>query len=117
MQQDLKKCTVLTEKQARSLENNFPNFEDLELMSRLFDVFSDVGRMKILCALSICDMCVSDLCSILKENQTTISHRLAVLKNFGVVRSEREGKIIVYKIKNKRIFNLFLEAVETIQEN
>ena len=116
MQQSLKTCTVLSEKQSKTLEKHVPSHADLIPIARLFSALSDPNRVRIVCALSICNMCVSDLSAHLNVNQTTLSHQLAILKERDVLECERDGKIVVYKIKNKKIFDLFLEAVCTIEE-
>ena len=49
---------------------------------------------------------------IIGVNQTTVSHQLRLLRNLGVVRSERDGKIIYYSIKNEIINEIMLKGVE-----
>ncbi len=68
-----------------------------------FQVFSDLTRIKMLSALSICEMCVTDLARILNLNQTTTSHQLKILRDAGFVGQRREGKLIYYRIVNRYI--------------
>ncbi len=68
-----------------------------------FQVFSDLTRIKMLSALSICEMCVTDLTRILGLNQTTASHQLKILRDAGFVGQRREGKLVYYRIVNKYI--------------
>lgn len=76
-----------------------------------FSVFSDVTRMKIISALSISEMCVTDISEILDINQTTVSHQLKVLKNAGVVGFRREGKTIFYFLSTAVVSDVMLSGV------
>lgn len=50
--------------------------------------------MKIISALTITEMCVTDISEILGINQTTVSHQLKIMRQAGVVGFRREGKIL-----------------------
>ena len=77
-----------------------------------FTAFSDFTRLKILSALSISEMCVTDLSMLLAINQTTVSHQLRLLKNLGAVVSRREGKVIYYALKDELVSDVLLKGVE-----
>ncbi len=89
-----------------------PEGELLDDLTDLFSVFSDKTRLRIVCALAMSRACVTDLSSVLGINQTTVSHQLRLLRNLGVVRCERDGKIIYYSIKNEIINEIMLKGVE-----
>jgi len=76
-------------------------------LADFFAVFSDATRVKILSSLLITEMCVSDLCLMLGEKQSTVSHQLAFLRSLRMVRPRRDGKIIYYSISNKYVVKLF----------
>ena len=48
-------------------------------------------------------MCVGDISTLLKLNQTTVSHQLKILKSQNIVTAVRTGKIITYGLTNKLI--------------
>ena len=89
-----------------------PEGELLDDLTDLFSVFSDKTRLRIVCALAMSRTSVTDLSGVLGINQTTVSHQLRLLRNLGVVRSERDGKIIYYSIKNEIINEIMLKGVE-----
>ena len=89
-----------------------PTKEMLAELVSFFAIFSDVTRLRILSALAISEMCVTDLSSILMINQTTVSHQLRLLKNLGAVQMRRQGKIIFYSLKNELINDVLLKGVE-----
>ena len=98
--------------------NNFmPNGEKLEDIANFFQNFSDSTRLKIISALSISDLCVNDLSTVLNINQTTVSHQLKTLKNQKIVTYTRDGKIIKYKLQNKFINELMNYAIDSLKEN
>ena len=78
----------------------------------LFSVFSDYTRVKILTALAISELCVTDLSRILQINQTTVSHQLRFLKSAGMVKSLRQGKIVFYSLTNDAINDVILKGIE-----
>lgn len=78
----------------------------------LFSVFADYTRIKILSALAISELCVTDLSRILDLNQTTVSHQLRFLKSAGIVRCCRQGKVIFYSLTNDSINDVLLKGIE-----
>lgn len=81
-------------------------------IARFFGLFADSSRIKLLSALAIAPLCVTDLANILKMNQTTVSHQLRILRDLDVVSCERQGKILKYKITNPKINEILLIGVE-----
>ena len=84
-------------------------------LADFFSMFSDGTRIKILSALAVSEMCVSDLSKILNINQTTISHQLKLLKSTGTVKFRRDGKVIYYSISSKMVNDCLLSGVDYLQ--
>ncbi len=89
-----------------------PRNATLHALSEFFSACSDVTRTKIICALAISEMCVTDLSRILEINQTTCSHQLRLLRAADIVKQRRDGKIIYYSLKNRKIEDVLLAGVE-----
>lgn len=89
-----------------------PETNILQQLANTFSVFADPTRLKILSALSLCDMCVTDMSTYLNINQTTLSHQLKFLKSFNAVEFRREGKVIIYKIKYNKINEIMSKGVD-----
>ena len=77
-----------------------------------FSIFADATRVRILSALAITEMCVTDISRVLNINQTTVSHQLRFLKNVGIVKAARLGKVIFYSLKNDTVNDVLLKGVE-----
>ena len=89
-----------------------PRNATLHSLAEVFSACSDATRTKIICALCISEMCVSDLARILSLNQTTCSHQLRLLRAADIVKQRREGKVIFYSLKNRKIENVLLAGVD-----
>lgn len=104
---------TMLDKRTFSLLNDYSLSEDvLNELVGFFTIFSDRTRLKIVSALAISEMCVSDLSNVLKVNQTTLSHQLRLLKNLDAVVSRREGKVIFYSLKDELLSDVMLKGVE-----
>ena len=104
---------LLLDKRTQGLiEDYVPQGEILDGVVCFFSVFSDNTRIKILSALAISELCVTDLSRILQINQTTVSHQLRFLKSAGMVRSCRQGKIVFYQLADDAINDIILKGIE-----
>lgn len=104
---------LLLDKRTQGLIQDYvPRGEILEGVVCFFSVFADYTRVKILSALAISEMCVTDLSRILEVNQTTLSHQLRFLKSAGIVKSMRYGKIVLYSLADDSINDVLLKGIE-----
>ena len=105
--------TLLLDRRTKDMvEDYVPDGELLSSLVRFFSIFSDGTRLRILSALAITEMCVTDISRVLGINQTTVSHQLRFLKDVGLVKSERHGKIIFYVISGEIVNDVLLKGVE-----
>lgn len=105
--------TLLLDGRTQSLiESYVPEGEILEGLVGFFSVFADHTRIRILSALAITELCVTDISLVLGMNQTTVSHQLRFLKNIGIVKSSRVGKVIFYSLSNETVNDVLLKGVE-----
>ncbi len=86
--------------------------ERLNEQAEFFKALGHPVRLKILKVLAkSSSQCVKNLGEILKISQPSISQHLAILRNRGIVGFKREGSLICYYIKDKRVYKI-LECVE-----
>lgn len=96
------------------LKQYMPNKNDLKNMCTFFYAFSDDTRLKIIILLMLKPLCVGEISALLQINQTTISHQLKILKSLNIVSCDRNGKNIIYFIKNSNIESVLNATVECI---
>ena len=105
--------TMLLDRRTKELAKEYvPDGDVRDSIVCFFSIFADPTRVKMLSALAISEMCVTDLSRVLEINQTTISHQLRLLKNLGIVKSDRQGKIIFYSLVNDTVNDVMLKGVE-----
>ena len=110
-------CALMLDKKTFDMVGEYmPEAELLDDMVDFFSLFSDKTRLKILCALSISEMCVTDLSLTIKVNQTTISHQLRLMRSVGAVRVRREGKIIYYGIRDELINDVIFKGIDFLSK-
>lgn len=98
----------------RAVGKNMPDPVALYELADLFKLFGDSTRIGILWALSESEMCVCDLCALLKMKQPAVSHQLKNLKQSRVVKARRDGKIVYYSLEDehiRRLLNLGMKHV------
>ncbi len=96
---------------ATQLKEYIPTEKSLFDMASLFSVLSDPTRLKIISALSLSSLTVTEITETLSLNQTTVSHQLKTLKDNGYVIAERNGKNIRYALKDENINDILLSSV------
>jgi ArsR family transcriptional regulator len=105
------------EETIHSVKQNMPDMVALSDLADLFKLFGDGTRLGILWALSESEMCVCDLCALLKMKQPAVSHQLKNLKQSRVVKSRRDGKIVYYSLEDEHIRRLLNLGMEHTQES
>jgi ArsR family transcriptional regulator, zinc-responsive transcriptional repressor len=69
-------------------------------------------RIAIVLQLRTSPRCVHELVDALAVTQPLISQHLRVLKSAGVVRGERRGREVVYRLVDHHLAHIVLDAVE-----
>jgi ArsR family transcriptional regulator len=100
----------------RSVQQKLPDQVALYELADLFKLFGDSTRISILWALGESEMCVCDLCALLKMKQPAVSHQLKNLKQARIVKARREGKVIFYSLDDEHIRDLLNFGMDHIQE-
>lgn len=90
--------------------------KQLNELAFFFKVFGDETRLRIINALSICSMCVSDIAWSLNMSQSSISHQLKSLRAMNLVQTEKNGKVVYYKLSDNHILDIFDKGYEHISE-
>ena len=70
----------------------------VERLSRTFRALGDPTRSKMVYALSLEELCVSELAEVLGASLSAVSHQLRILRDLEIVRVRRSGKSQVYAL-------------------
>jgi len=98
------------------VRRKMPPEEPVYDIADLFKVFGDSTRARVICALTISEMCVCDIAALLSMSSSAISHQLRILKQAGIVKNRRDGKVVYYKLADDHIRLLFTVAMEHVTE-
>ena len=90
--------------------------EIYNLHAEICKVFSNPIRLEILNLLRDRKMSVTELINKSKLSQANISQHLSIMKSKGIVVSERDGKMIYYKLSNPKIIKAFDIIKEVLTE-
>ncbi len=98
------------------VQRNIANVSDktLEKAAQLFKALADPERLKLLTILSEGEACVSELAT--KEQMSTVSQRLKILRMENLVSKKRQGKHIIYRLTDHHVFELVENAVAHAKE-
>jgi DNA-binding transcriptional ArsR family regulator len=86
--------------------------DDLKKLQLIFQTLSDYNRLGIIKFICERESSVGEIVKATNLSQPLISHHLRVLKENGILETNRKGPFIFYYIRDKKILdaiNLFLE--------
>lgn len=85
-------------------------------VSEIFKVLADSTRIKILNALEISELCVTDICTCVDMNKSAVSHQLRILRQAKLVKARRNGKEIFYSLDDEHVSQIFECAIDHVSE-
>lgn len=91
--------------------------EETFRLAEVFKVLGDPTRIKIIYALSKCDMCVCDIAVTLGMTQSAISHQLRLLRGLRLVKYWKKGKSVFYSLDDDHILQLFNQGMEHVKHS
>ena len=101
MSQDICHVNVIHADRLAKARQRLPEGKKVADLAAVFKLLGDRGRLNIVLALNVCEMCVCDLAALLNATPSAISHQLRLLRTAGLVEARREGKIVYYNLAAK----------------
>lgn len=78
--------------------------ENITEAANMFKALSDETRLKIAYALLLEDeLCVCDVAHIIGASVATASHHLRLMKQLGLAKSRKEGKLVFYSLDDDHV--------------
>ena len=94
------------------IENDVLSVERAQVLAETFGVLGDPTRVRIVHALSLAELCTSDLASVVGMSESAVSHQLRTLRQLHVVKSRRDGKLVFYSLNDHHVRSLFQQGLE-----
>ncbi|KMK76281.1 MULTISPECIES: ArsR/SmtB family transcription factor [Alkalihalobacillus] len=88
------------------------NKESFYPVASIFKALADETRLKI--AFSLLqenELCVCDVANIINATTATTSHHLRLLRNLGIAKSRKEGKLVFYSLDDEHVKMLIKTAM------
>ena len=81
-----------------------------------FKILGDATRVRMVHALSLAELCTSDLAALLGISEPTASHHLRTLRQMRLVRFRREGRAVYYVLDDEHIRRLVDDSLKHVME-
>ncbi|MBW1606591.1 MAG: helix-turn-helix transcriptional regulator [Deltaproteobacteria bacterium] len=107
---------ILHMAQVKRAVDNVPDPDILQSMTDIFKALSDPSRLKIVTALSACELCVCDLAAVCGASESAVSHQLRILRNLKIVRFRRKGKSVFYRLDDDHVKSLISQSLQHVKE-
>ncbi|MCC2249563.1 MAG: ArsR/SmtB family transcription factor [Bacillota bacterium] len=94
-----------------------PKINKVEGVEQIFKALADATRLKIAYALTLeKELCVCDVAHIIGCTKATASHHLRLLRNMGLAKYRKEGKLVFYSLEDEHIHQLVTIAIVHAKE-
>ncbi len=90
-----------------------PPGKNLIGVNKFLKIISEENRLQILYLLREGEKCVCEIYEALKITQNLASHHLKVLKDFGLIKSRKEGRKIIY-FTDKKVINKYINLINKL---
>lgn len=98
-EEELGRCDVpvVDEERVREVRRRLVSLDVVEQMAAVFKVLGDPSRCRLAAAIiEAGELCVCDLAATVAMSESNVSHHLRVLRDHGLVRARRAGKMVFY---------------------
>ena len=114
MEQQFCDVPIIHEEAVSNVTKAMPDLNDVLI---IFKALADETRLKVAYALTIeSSLCVCDVAAILQSSNATASHHLRYLKQRGLAKSERQGKLVFYSLQDEHVYKIIQLAYEHSKE-
>lgn len=96
---------------------NLPSDSETLASVEIFKAFGNETRYKILYLLFENRMTVNEITEAIGLTQSAVSHQLKILRQTGLVSSERVGQFVYYTLADEHIIMIFKQVKEHISED
>ncbi|MBP3040736.1 helix-turn-helix transcriptional regulator [Bacillaceae bacterium Marseille-Q3522] len=106
MQKDVCEITCIHEEKVSRVKQELSSHNTMDT-AQIFKALADDTRLKIAFALSIEEeLCVCDVANIVGATIAAASHHLRLLRNLGIAKYRKEGKLVYYSLDDEHVRRL-----------
>ena len=116
MTKDICERRIIHEDRLEKARTMLPAQDEIERMAELFKAMADPGRVQILMALDVQEMCVCDLAALLGVSESAASHQMRILRTMNLVKNRREGQVLYYRLVDDHVMQLVRVARDHVSE-
>ena len=116
MHSEVCEANVIHQDAVAKVRENMQDEDPIYEVAELFKVFGDSTRARIICALTVSELCVCDLSCLLNMSQSAISHQLRVLRSARLVKATREGRSVFYTLDDDHVARMFEQGLIHVTE-
>lgn len=103
MPDELCEYLMINQEKVGQIKKGLAPNELISKMAERFKALSDPSRLKIVLALEHDDLCVCDIAALMGLSQPSVSHHLKSLRQLGIVKFHKSGKMAMYSLRDRRI--------------
>jgi DNA-binding transcriptional ArsR family regulator len=108
---------VIEDEQVCAAISGIGDLDNVNVWAERFAVLGDPSRLTLLLAMhGAGPISVSDLAVAANMNDTTVSQALRLLKAAGTVASERDGRIVRYRLVSDQIADLLDQVTQQVDK-
>ncbi len=108
--------TVVDHRKVGRVNERLPGNRHITDLAETFKVLSDPTRLRIVLALSMEELCVCDLATVVKLSISAVSHQLRLLKGRKLVVFRKQGKQVYYRLDDDHVIDLIHAAASHVRE-
>ncbi len=86
------------------------------LLAETFQTLGDPSRLRIVWALSVKELCVGEIATLLAMSQPAVSHHLRMLRTLRLVKVRRDGRTTFYSLDDEHIERLLHEGAKHVED-
>lgn len=106
IENDVCEITCVDEEKVNRVRTTLKEHNTL-VVAKIFKALSDDTRLKIALALLVEEeLCVCDVANIIGSSVATASHHLRLLRNLGITKYRKKGKLVFYSIDDDHVKQL-----------
>jgi ArsR family transcriptional regulator, lead/cadmium/zinc/bismuth-responsive transcriptional repressor len=106
-ERDVCETTCVDIEKTTRVGQHLENDNNIPAVTKLFKALSDETRLKIAYSLTLEDeLCVCDVANIVGATTATASHHLRHLKNLGLAKYRKVGKLVYYSLDDDHVKQL-----------